>query len=93
MNRNVILMSHIIYMVIAALLYCAYAWIWYAFGAALPYAFLGIWWYYFVLPVVFIIFYTLMFFVHVGKERVWAKKYALKMEAKLMRQESTMDLA
>lgn len=82
------IIAHIPLMVIFALIYCAYAWVWYAFGSDLAYEFLGIWWYYIALPVFFVIMYFLMFFAHVGKEKMFAKKYAAKQSA----QESSVEL-
>jgi hypothetical protein len=35
LNRNIMLTSHVLFMIVFALGYCAYAWVWYAFGFAL----------------------------------------------------------
>ena len=66
-----------------------YAWIWYAFGWPLPYEFLKIPIYYVALPIGFSIIYLIQWFVHFGKEKVFAKRYARKMAAR----EDTSDSA
>lgn len=79
LNRNLFMPSHVVFMFIAAWAYCGYAWVWHAFGAALPYGFLSIWWYYLLLPVIFGMVYIAQYFIHNRKQCFLGPRYKRKM--------------